>query len=681
MYALGVILYELLTGDLPYNITGATLHDALNTIRDTDPAPLSSIQRIYRGDIETIVSKALEKDKERRYASAADLAEDIRRHLANQPIMARPPSASYQLHKFYRRHKAGMIGTVTALVLAALSAVATWRGTTGPAESVHLALLPFASTAETAGVSAQIMRDAAAQLSRIQGNSKKRFERVSNASGATHFLQGSIEAENGAIVVHAWLTDTRSGTQLKDWTARYDPQQIRFAGGAIAGLATWALDLTPVAGQESVNAAAREDYANGLALLQWDEKADEGLALIERAVRSDPDSPLTHAALAEADWTKYTIAPDPVWRERAKAEVLDAQRRNPDLAPVHRAAGLPLADAGDYEMAAAEYRRAIELDPADGDAYRRIGSVYERSGQLPEALAAYQKAVALDPRQYIDYQALGGYYFNRGAYEEAIRQMIRVEQLAPREPEAHRVLGDAYTDIGKFSEAERELRIAISLKETAPVLHSLGEALMYEQREREAIPQFLRALSLNPNRYLDWKDLAICYRRTNHPAESASANRRGLAAAEKDVAQNPRSGYVHAILAYLSARLGDRTRARIRSCTGPGALAERLGHALDGRYHLRRARTKGCTSKPAGQSAQSRHRGFQPLARCSGRSSSSVKPKPKETKVMEKQKPQKSAPKKVATKKIAKAAGARGGNSPDPVGPDVSIVSGTCPGC
>lgn len=139
--------------------------------------------------------------------------------------------------------------------------------------------------------------------------------------------------------------------------------------------------------------------------------------------------------------------------------------------------------------------------------------------------------------------------------------MIRVEQLAPREPEAHRVLGDAYTDIGKFSEAERELRIAISLKETAPVLHSLGEALMYEQREREAIPQFLRALSLNPNRYLDWKDLAICYRRTNHPAESASANRRGLAAAEKDVAQNPRSGYVHAILAYLSARLGDRTRA------------------------------------------------------------------------------------------------------------------------
>jgi Flp pilus assembly protein TadD len=123
------------------------------------------------------------------------------------------------------------------------------------------------------------------------------------------------------------------------------------------------------------------------------------------------------------------------------------------------------------------------------------------------------------------------------------------------------VLGAAYTNVGKFSQAEQEFRRAISLKETTPALHSLGQALMYEQKEQEAIPQFLRALSLNPNRYLSWMDLAICYRRTNHAAESASANRKGLAAVEKEIAQNPRNGYVRAVLAYLSARLGDRTRA------------------------------------------------------------------------------------------------------------------------
>jgi eukaryotic-like serine/threonine-protein kinase len=71
----------------------------VQTIREEDPTPLSSISRSYRGDIETIAAKALEKNKNRRYASAADLAGNIRRYLKDEPIIARPPSATYQLHK------------------------------------------------------------------------------------------------------------------------------------------------------------------------------------------------------------------------------------------------------------------------------------------------------------------------------------------------------------------------------------------------------------------------------------------------------------------------------------------------------------------------------------------------------------------------------------------------------
>ena len=84
---------------------------------------------------------------------------------------------------------------------------------------------------------------------------------------------------------------------------------------------------------------------------------------------------------------------------------------------------------------------------------------------------------------------------------------------------------------------------------------------MYERKEQEAIPQFQRALSLNPNRYLSWMNLAICYRRTNHAAESGAANRKGLGAVEKELARDPRSGYLRSMLAYLCARLGDRMRA------------------------------------------------------------------------------------------------------------------------
>src|SRR5437762_1049792 len=75
VYSLGVILYELLAGRLPYTIS-RNLHESIQAIREEDPARLSAVNRTYRGDIETIVAKALEKDRARRYASAAEMAAD-----------------------------------------------------------------------------------------------------------------------------------------------------------------------------------------------------------------------------------------------------------------------------------------------------------------------------------------------------------------------------------------------------------------------------------------------------------------------------------------------------------------------------------------------------------------------------------------------------------------------------
>ncbi|MBV8205932.1 MAG: serine/threonine protein kinase, partial [Acidobacteria bacterium] len=122
VYALGVILYELLAGKPPYETERKPLHEAVQAIREEDPTPLSSINRHYRGDVETIVAKALEKDKARRYASAAELAADIHRYLNNEPIVARRPSASYQLQKFARRHKA-FVASAAAVFLVLVAGI------------------------------------------------------------------------------------------------------------------------------------------------------------------------------------------------------------------------------------------------------------------------------------------------------------------------------------------------------------------------------------------------------------------------------------------------------------------------------------------------------------------------------------------------------------------------------
>ena len=128
VYALGVILYELLCGQLPYNVKRRLLHEAVQVIREEEPKSLGTVNRLYKGDVETIVSKALEKDKTRRYASANALAADLRRHLADEPIVARPATRTYQMQKFARRNKTLVAAVAAVFLVLALGAVAsTWQ--------------------------------------------------------------------------------------------------------------------------------------------------------------------------------------------------------------------------------------------------------------------------------------------------------------------------------------------------------------------------------------------------------------------------------------------------------------------------------------------------------------------------------------------------------------------------
>jgi serine/threonine protein kinase/Tfp pilus assembly protein PilF len=105
VYCLGVILYEMLTDQRPYDVQKTYIHEAVRAICEDQPQRPSNIVRTLSGDLETIVLKSLEKEANRRYQSALALAEDVDRYLSNQPILARPPSATYQLRKLVQRHK------------------------------------------------------------------------------------------------------------------------------------------------------------------------------------------------------------------------------------------------------------------------------------------------------------------------------------------------------------------------------------------------------------------------------------------------------------------------------------------------------------------------------------------------------------------------------------------------
>ena len=142
VYALGAIAYELLAARLPVPVEALTVYEAVRAIREEEPRRLGCFDPALRGDVETVVGKALEKDKERRYATAAAFAADVRRCLDHQPVSARPPTAAYYLSKTLRRHRAAAWASCAVVaVVAGLTAygavhVARARGAADAAQEL-----------------------------------------------------------------------------------------------------------------------------------------------------------------------------------------------------------------------------------------------------------------------------------------------------------------------------------------------------------------------------------------------------------------------------------------------------------------------------------------------------------------------------------------------------------------
>lgn len=128
VYSLGVILYDLLTGCLPHNVRGLSLPEAARRIRDVEPPPPSVHNPELSGEIDWIIFKCLEKDRGQRYHSAQALAEDIQRHLHDEPVVAAPPTRLYRLRKAVRRNKGVVVAGLTILVLLVAAVVGTGYG-------------------------------------------------------------------------------------------------------------------------------------------------------------------------------------------------------------------------------------------------------------------------------------------------------------------------------------------------------------------------------------------------------------------------------------------------------------------------------------------------------------------------------------------------------------------------
>jgi len=348
VYALGVLLGELVTGRR--REPGDTRTPSATIGSDTDPAvlpaPVRSVRRQLRGDVDNIVLKATETEPERRYASAGALADDVERHLAGQPVAAHPPSSWYRARKFVARHRGG-VATTAAFLLAILAALglALWQ--------------------------ASIARHQA-QLAR---------EQATRAEAVRDLLVDIFDAE----------IPSRPKGEMPGTAELLERGAQR---------ATSDLSSTPAVQSDLLTALAR--VYDHLAL------PDKGTPLLDAAIaaakRVQPSDPaLLGAALSERGEVDLSSSRFPEALVLFNEAIPLQKRADPNglaLAVTFDRRALAESQTGEHDKAIADYEAALairrtRLAPDDAeilDSYDSLGNAYLRAGKPEQAIDLLRKA-------------------------------------------------------------------------------------------------------------------------------------------------------------------------------------------------------------------------------------------------------------------------------------------------
>jgi eukaryotic-like serine/threonine-protein kinase len=431
VYTLGVILYELLAGRLPHVANGLP-HDITRAICEEDPRPLSTIDGTYRGDLETIAAKALEKEKERRYSSAAALASDIRRYLHDEPIAARPQTAAYQLRKFAKRNRGLVVAVATVITVLVAGIVGT-------------------SVAAVRARRAQVAAQAAEQT----------------AQAVSAFLQNDLLAQAGP--------SAQAGP-----TSRPDPDvKVRTALDRAAAVVGQRFPSQPLV-EAAVRRTIGETYRD-LGLFPEAQRQVEAALQLHRRLLGDRDATTvdTLNALASLFWLqgKYAAA-EPLF-----VEIVDARRQlSGDTASETLTAmnNLGLLYSFEGKLAQAEplleqtlaARRQLsgETNLETITSTTNLSQLYDREGKYAEAARLGEAALAArrrvsgpeHPDTLTVMNNLSSVYRNQGRYAEAAALLestvaIRRRVLGDEHPNtltALNNLGNVYMNLGRVAEAQ-----------------------------------------------------------------------------------------------------------------------------------------------------------------------------------------------------------------------------------
>jgi serine/threonine-protein kinase len=570
-YALGAILYELLTGRPPFR--AETAAETLRQVVSTDPVPPSRLNAAVPRDPETICLKCLEKDPHRRYPSAAALAEDLRRFGRNEPIAARPVGHLERGVRWVRRNPTGAALVATALALIGLAVGGgVWLVEQQAERRADLRNEVGTAVAQAESFRKRFHFREARQL--LEGarqrlgpagpdNLRRQVDRAmadlelaedldTARMRAATALGGGFAAAAEPLYEEAFATAGlgRPGDDSEAVAARVRGSAV--CAEIVAALDDWASITVYPARRAWLLAVARgADQDSSRDRLRQPELWQDGprLTKLVTDLQVDELSPQLSAALGRV-----------LRRNGGEAVPLlsTAQARFPQDFWLNFELGWALYAAQRSDDAIGFYRAALALRPEASPAHNNLGAALYTKGRLDEAISHFKQAVHSDPKFAVAHNNLGQALWARGRREQAIRHYREAIRLDPKAPAVHLNLGNALRDKARLDEAIGHLRQAIQLDpKSATARYSLGLALYEKGRLDEAIGQSQQAVRLDPDLDVAHQWLYTCRYAAARAAVRASADQgpQGTRAGEQE-----RVGLRRQALGWLRANLELRAK-------------------------------------------------------------------------------------------------------------------------
>lgn len=609
IWSLGVMLYEILAGQLPFDQGyGAAILYSIAHEPHTNP---TQINPDIPPAIEAIINKAMEKSPDNRYASIEEMLADLQQARFDLDVPPGEFSSKYTTsltksavsHGKVQRKPArwpskklllmlpGMV-----LILAALSfyrPIGTWLGFNFVPAQKHILVLPFTNVSGDQADQAfcdglvEILASKLTQLEQFQGSlfvipaSEVRQSGISSAVqarkhfGANLVISGSVQRSTDRIQLTMNLIDAKELRQLNSAVISDNLSGGAYFQDKVVHELTAMLEvkLQPqsrrilAAGNTTVS-KAYDYYLQGRGYLvnyNDHENIENAIDLLQKALKEDSKYALAYAGLGEAYWRKYELTKDPGWVEPAIENCNRALGFNNLLAPVHITLGIIYRGTGKYEEAVTEFKRALEIDPVNSDAFRELAGTYADQGTLDEAENTYLKAIELKPSYWANYYGLGLFYYRNGEYEKAEKQYLKVTALSPFNYKAYATLGGIYLLMERNDDARQMFERSIEIFPNYGAYSNLGTLYFMGKNYEQAARMYEKALEINDRFYPLWGNLATCYKLSPNENENARAEqtfKHAIQLAQEKLEVNPNDPEVLSMTAVYYAELTNAEKAR-----------------------------------------------------------------------------------------------------------------------